>query len=1018
MQHSWTAKLLSALVFLSSASAQRGLDPIPIEPAIAPDGSKVVFASRGALWVTALNGGAARQLLASVFEERRPIFSPDGRLVAFVSTRTGGGDIYVLELASGAVKRITFTEGPEILDGWSRDGRWIYFSQVSSDIARMADVYRVPSSGGTPVPVVAERYFSEYFSAPSPSGDRIAFSAYGENFDRWSRNGHSYLDASQIWIRHEKRYSRLNPDSTGKELWPMWSPDGAQIYFVSDGGGAENLWVTRPGAAPRQLTTFRDGRVLWPSISYDGKIIVFERDFAIWALNTASGACLPIPIQLPVETTTSKEHLDVSNQIEEFAVTRDGARVAFISRGEIFLSANAPRAVAVRVTGTAAREAHLSWSPDGVSLVYTSLRSGAYQIFLYDADAKTETAITQGNHDDVAPTWSLDGLQIAFLRDLREVCVYDTKTHSIKTVARGSFGPLPTAPRRNFPRLLAWSPDGSLAYISSGISGFKNVWVVPRVGPEAYQATTIATVEMACLSWSPDSQSVVIDATLGSDVGGSQTLLIAKALPDKHWKAEVLPIDVPAYYQHIVVNPGRRVIFFGKAPDGDQVFLYDPQSPRQLRTLTSTPGLKRGLTYVPSRDEVWFLESGRIRAVNIETANEHVFETKADIDADFSEDKKAVFAEVWRYINGQFYDPEFHGVNWRAQKERYQPYLKRAQTPGELQRVLSLMLGDLNSSHLGITIRAKFGPAVPVGRLGIRFDAVSQASVGVLRVAEVVAGGPADHAGIRVGDSLLAIDDLDLGPNVNLNEYLAGKVGAEVNLLIDSGGIRKAIRTTTIGVVRERELLYEAWIAQNRAYVERVSGGQLGYVHLYDMSRRVMNQLALGLDSSVYSRKGVVIDIRNNYGGAMDGHVLDVFSRKLYLKDIFRSGEVWQRQYYDEQAIELPTVLVTNRHTISDGECFVEGYRAESLGLVVGERTAGWVVVTGGASLVDGSSMSLPTGRTVARDGTDLEQHPRPVDIEVIRKPGDGFSGTDSELDTAIGVLLRKTAVSPAQLAK
>lgn len=1001
------------MLVISSATAQRAIEPIAIEPTIAPDGSNVVFSSRGALWVAPLKGGVARRLVASAFDERRPVFSPDGNRIAFVSSRSGGGDIYVLELASRAIKRITFTEGPEILDGWSRNGRWLYFSQVNSDIARMADIYRVSSNGGTPVPAVAERYFSEYFSAPSPSGDRIAFCAYGENYDRWPRNGHSFLDASQIWIRHETGYSRLNPGSSGKELWPMWSPDGAEIYFVSDAGGPENLWVTRFGAASRQLTTFKDGRVLWPSISYDGKIIVFERDFGLWALNTASGACFRISIELPAETTISKEHLDVSSQIEEFAVSPGAARVAFISRGEVFLSANAPGAAAFRLTRTPARELHLSWSPDGVSIAYTSLRSGAYQLFLYDADAKTETAITDGNHDDVAATWSPDGRQIAFVRDFRQVCIYDTGSHSITRIATGSFGPLPTAPRRNFPRLLAWSRDGSLAYISSGGNGFKNVWIVPRGGGEAYQATTIATVEMTCLSWSPDSRSVVIDAALGSDAGGVQTLLIARRLSEKHWKADVLPIDVPAYYQHIVIADGSRIVFFGRGPDGDKVFLYDLQSPQQLRILTSTRGLKRGLAYVPSHDEVWFLENGRIHVVNIETANERVFETKAEIGADFSEDKKAVFAEAWRYIDDQFYDPQFHGVNWRAQRKRYQRYVERVQSPGELQRVLSLMLGDLNSSHLGISIRTKFGPAVPVGRLGIRFDAVSQARLGVLRVAEVVGGGPADRAGIRVGDTLLAVDALDLGRNANLDEYLAGKVGAEVNLLIDSGGKREVVRTTTIGVSRERELLYGAWVAQKRAYVERASGGQLGYVHLYDMGGRVMNQLAVELDSSIYSRKGVVIDIRNNQGGAMDGHVLDVFSRRQYLKDIFRSTEVWQRQYYGQQAIQLPTVLVTNRHTISDGECFVEGYRAEALGVVVGERTAGWVAVTGGVGLVDGSSMSLPTGRTVARDGTDLEQHPRPVDIEVIRRPGDGFSGGDAELDAAIGVLLRKTAASP-----
>lgn len=150
-----------ALVFLGNAIAQTDTEPLLAEPSIAPDGSEVAFASGGGIWVAPLKGGKARRLVSGAFDESRPVFSPDGAKLAFISTRTGGGDIYVMQLATGAVSRITFTEGPEVLDGWSRDGKWLYYSMISSDIARMADVYRVRSEGGTPVPTVAERYVSE-----------------------------------------------------------------------------------------------------------------------------------------------------------------------------------------------------------------------------------------------------------------------------------------------------------------------------------------------------------------------------------------------------------------------------------------------------------------------------------------------------------------------------------------------------------------------------------------------------------------------------------------------------------------------------------------------------------------------------------------------------------------------------------------------------------------------------------------------------------------------------------------
>jgi tricorn protease len=924
-----------------------------------------------------------------------------------------------MQIASGATARVTFTEGPEVVDGWSRDSKWLYYSTTGGDIARMADVYRVWSEGGTPLPAIAERYVSEYFSAASPSGNKIAFTAYGENLDRWWRNGHSYLDASQIWIRDDKvRYSRLNPGSPAKELWPMWSADGSRVYFVSDQSGTENLWVKERSGVARRLTRFTTGRVLWPSISFDGKTIVFEREFGIWTLDIATGQCARVPIHMPVLPDPPKEHLDVSNQIEEFAVSRDGRQLAFISRGEIFISPNPPDGSATRITSTAGRELHLAWSPDGVKLSYASLRSGAYRIFIYDTDAKLETPMTAGNQAELAPTWSPDGSHVAFIRNFQDVCVYDTRSHDTSVLARGSFPQLPVAgPRYSFQRLLAWSPDGSeIAYISSGPHGFMNAWIVPTAGGEAHQATSLATTSIGSVSWNPDAHSLAVDAALGSDVDGRQSLVIVKASDGAkpQFRAEILPVGIPVYYHHGFTADGSRIVFLGKGPAGDEVFSYALDSSAQrLRQLSSSPGLKRGLAVVSGSSEMWFLQNGRIHALNLETAKERELTVRAEVDTDFAADKKAMFLEAWRYIADDFYDPEFHGVNWDGQKRRFEPLVERAKTPGELQRVLSLLVGDLNTSHVGINVRAKSGPVIAVGRLGLRFDPMAQPHAGVLRVAEVVSGGPADQARVQIGDVLLKVDDTDLAGFVNLDEQLAGRVNESVRLLIDSAGTRKNVVATAIGVNQERDLLYKDWARQRRAYVEDASGGKLGYVHLSNMTPNTMNQLAIELDSSIYSRKGLVIDIRNNYGGALDGHVLDVFSRKLFLKNVYREHEaMWQRHWYGQQAIQVPTVLVTNRHTISDGECFVEGYRAEALGRVVGERTAGWVVSSSGGGLVDGSSMTIPAGKTVALDGTDLERHPRRVDLEVIQAPGESLSGRDSQLDAAMKLLLKQTGSS------
>ena len=140
--------------------------PAYAEPGIAPDGSEIAFVSGGDIWTVPAAGGEARLLVSNAANDTRPVFSPDKTKLAFVSTRTGGGDIYVLTLATGDLERVTYDDGMDQLDGWSRDGKWLYFFSNGHDLSGgMNDVYRVSADGGTPMAVSGDRYANEFFSA-------------------------------------------------------------------------------------------------------------------------------------------------------------------------------------------------------------------------------------------------------------------------------------------------------------------------------------------------------------------------------------------------------------------------------------------------------------------------------------------------------------------------------------------------------------------------------------------------------------------------------------------------------------------------------------------------------------------------------------------------------------------------------------------------------------------------------------------------------------------------------------
>ena len=322
------------------------------------------------------------------------------------------------------------------------------------------------------------------------------------------------------------------------------------------------------------------------------------------------------------------------------------------------------------------------------------------------------------------------------------------------------------------------------------------------------------------------------------------------------------------------------------------------------------------------------------------------------------------------------------------------------------------MLGELNASHLGIGAPQSSVQPPATGRLGLRFDREEYEGKGTLRITEVVPLTPAAIGNIKPGEYLVAIDRTKIDAHTNLDQLLAYKISRRVVLAIassaDGAGQREVVVRPMNGGT-ERTLLYRHWVEDNRAYVARISNGRLGYVHMSDMSAGALTQLFIDLDAENQKRDGVVVDMRNNNGGFVNVYAIDVFARRSYFTMTPRGFSTSpSRTVLGQRALELPTILVTNRHTLSDGEDFTEGYRSLHLGKVVGEPTAGWIIYTSGVQLIDGSTLRLPATRITANDGTVMEMHPRPVDVPVAKPLGESYLGRDSQLEAAVNELLKQ----------
>ena len=1042
------------------AQAPRGAAPEArptfAEPGISPDGSEIAFVSGGDIWTVPAAGGEARLLVSHEATESRPLYAPDGRRLAFVSTRTGGGDIYVLAIATGDLTRLTWDDGAEQLDGWSADGRWVYFSSSSLDIAGMNDLFRVPATGGTPTLVSRDRYLSEFFAAPSPGGAAVAFVARGMASSQWWRNGHSHIDETELWLLGgpgEGGYRQLLPRGA-KQLWPMWSADGTALYFMSDRSGSENLW-TLPvaGGEPRQLTTFRSGRVLWPSITRDGKTIAFERGFAVWTADTASGRARALAIERRgAVPAPGVEHLSLTSGLEELALSPDGKKVAFVVRGEVFAASAKDGGDAARVSRTVAAESDVTWAPDSRRVAYVSDRDGAPHVFLYDFGGREETRLTSGGTDE-APSFAPDGRTLAFVRNQRELRALDLETRTERLLAEGEFGdPLGAeAP--------VWSPDGRwLAILSSGEKGFTNADLVPAAGGPRRAVSFLANSFAGGVTWGPDGTFVLFNTTqrtetrqlarvdlvlrtpkfredLFRDLFQVQTPRQPEPTPPAAAPAEpapraeeakktaapvevvfdglrerlsLLPVGVDVSSQAITPD-GKTLVMIAGAEGRQNLYAYslDKLATERpvARQLTSTSAAKSSLQISPDGKEVFYLEGGRIRVVPIERGEGRGLNVTAEMDVAFDEEKRQVFHEAWTLQRDNFFDPNFNGADWNAVRETFAPQIAGARTPDEMRRILSLMIGELNASHLGVGAPGGGGGST-TGRLGLRFDAAEYERNGRLKITEVIALGPAAVTRqVQAGDYLIAVEGARIGPGVNLDALVDHTVGRRVALAVSASADGASPREVVVKPVNrndEKGLVYRQWVEANRAYVDRVSGGRLGYVHMLNMSAGALEQLHVDLDAGNHGKDGVVVDVRNNSGGFVNVYAIDVFARRPYLRMTLRGLPTWPAR----SALERPTILLTNQHSLSDAEDFTEGYRALGLGKVVGEPTAGWIIYTWGGRLIDGSSFRLPRMRITDNAGRDMEMHPRPVDIAVTRPVGETLTGRDSQLDAAVKELL------------
>ena len=434
---------------------------------------RIAFTYLADIWVADENGGNVQRLTVNRARDAYPKFSPDGKWIAFSSDRNGNLDVYIIPSTGGTAKQLTHHSADDVVLGWRPDGKGILFSsQRGEDF--MGLLYVVSVEGGMPWRAGPDMGNAGSYA---PDGNRIAYNPKGQVYWRKYYRG-AY--ATDVWIEDvsAKKFTQLT-DFDGLDSWPMWSRDGG-IYFVSDrdGNGLTNIWrVAEAGGKADKVTSFKTGDVRFPSISADGGTIVFEHDFGIWKLDTASKKVTPIKLDIDAETEENDSEMRAfSSEADDYDLAPSARRLVVSVHGELFIVPVEEGDIR-QITDSPARERGVAYSPDGKWLSFISDSSGREELYVAGVDGSGDPQkLTDIDALKFGYNWSPDSKEIAFTSSDNKLRKVNVGTKAVTELDASRYGNLSTP---------EWSPDGKwLTYSKADASRTTDIYALASSGSE------------------------------------------------------------------------------------------------------------------------------------------------------------------------------------------------------------------------------------------------------------------------------------------------------------------------------------------------------------------------------------------------------------------------------------------------------------------------------------------------------------------------------------------------------
>ncbi len=1015
-------------------------------------GDLVVFTAEGDLWLGHISTGQAQRITSDPGLETKAHFSPDGTMIAFTANYEKSTDTYVMPVAGGPPKRLTYDPVSAGVIGWSADGKSVLFrSGRKFSPGGQRQLFSVSVNGGLPkqLPVVEGE-----FAAMSPDGKTLAYVPGSNEWMNWFR--YKGGEADDIWITDftGRNFTKLT-DNLGVDTTPSWL--GNHIVYASEqGSNLANLCEIDPATRrTTMLTSFNDDPVRYPSS--DGKRVVFQKGPGIYLYDPATGAR-----ELKFELNSDRLHardqrLPVSTWMRSASVGPSGKRIVIEARGQLVSVAATNGDARVIESDSSGRAMHPSWSPDGKTIAYISDKGGEEQIYLVPAaggPSKKLTSDLKGQHFEIV--WSPDGKSLAVGDREMRIQVVDVATGAVKLVDQADR----SQSYDNVNSDYTFSPDSKwIAFSRQESTWNKGIHLVELATGKRLDVSD-PTVNSFEVTFDPAGKYLFflqdrevnpvgsqIVPVLGLDDATKVTALVlasdtpspfapkndeegekAKEEPKANGVTKIDPagltsrmvdVPIPAGRYTTLLATGSKLILLNAigaqgldGPADTELSTFDLATKKLTSLGNSITGAE--LSSDHSKLMVIRAKSVLVCDAGAEALTGTVDLSGVTVTVNPVAEWREALEEAWRVGRDFFYDPNMHGVDWNAVRRKYEAKLPLVGDRSDLTRVIGDMISELNVGHAYVSGRTGYDIAPqPMGYLGV--DLELDASGKAYRITKLLQGDPFDLVNrspflepglnVKVGDFILEIGGQPVRADQDPQAMLIGMQGHQITVKVSSNASGTGARIVrVVPKASEATMRYEDWVESRREYVRKASNGQIGYAHMSDMGTTGYTGYAKGYFAAT-EKAGLIFDDRFNGGGFVAANVLSQLSAKPLGFFKPRYGISWVREGW---APFGKVVGLTNEWAFSDGEYFAEMFKRMKVGTLVGTRTGGGEVGSGGGyELVDGGQVWIPNYGCWTADGKWIVEGTGVTpDVVIEQDPALIMQGKDPQLDKAIAILM------------